>query len=208
MARSTFVSTAWILLWCLSASPAIATDVDLMGVEVEGVRLGMSLNEATAALENRDYERPRPRSFQKRDRDGMHYVGLKLNPGDEVVSVEVAHFLDKAIEPDVVRDQWIEKWGEPDRRVGNVGHDWNLHYNADNAVLETRTKKSAFRGKPHEVRVRLAAKGQVLAVRRGHEVSEKICTAIKDKPVSMLNVQDRNNLLECLRTGRLRIVAP
>ena len=193
----------------LQSLTAGATDVDLLAVEVEGVRLGMDMPEAGAALDNRGYEQVKRRSFQKQERDGMHYVGLKLNPGGEVISVEVAHFLNENTDPDAKRDEWLAQWGEPDRRMGNPGHDWNLTYENDAAVLETWAKVSLLPGrKPSEVRLRLVSKGEVLASRRGHEVSNKICLAIKDKPVSTLNITDRDNLMECIRTGQLRIVAP
>lgn len=199
----------WLLgVCCLLPLPAAATDLDLMGQNVEGVRLGMSLSEAATVLENHDYKRTHKRTFEKRTADGMHYVGLKVNPGSEVVSVEVAHFLNKAIDPDAKRDTWIKQWGEPDRRLGNPGHDWRLYYENNDAVMQTTASLAALPSQPNEVRIRLVAKHQVLASRRGHEVSNKICMAIKDKPVSMLTVHDRDALLECLRTGQLRIVAP
>jgi hypothetical protein len=196
---------AWLVGLCLLAgSPAQATDLDLLALQVEGVRLGMNTAEAGAALDNRGYTQTRKTSFERKDRDGMHYVGLKLNPGGEVISVEVAHFLNDKIDPDAHRDRWIAEWGEPDRRMGNAGHDWNLTYENDAAIMDSWAKSFP---RP-ELRMRLVSKGQVLAARRGHEVPNKICMAIKDKPVSLLNVNDRNHLMECLRTGQLRIVAP
>lgn len=201
---------AWLFSTCLLAvSPGQATEVDLVGLEVAGVRLGMSTREAGAALDNRGYSQVKQTSFEKKDGNGMHYVGLKLNPGGEVISVEVAHFLNEQVDPDAERDTWIKQWGEPDKRMGNPGHDWNLTYENDAAILDTWAKKSLLPGrKPSELRLRLVSRHQVLESRRGHEVSNQICISIKDKPVSMLNITDRDNLMECIRTGQLRIVAP
>jgi hypothetical protein len=194
--------------WCLLALPAAATDVDLMGVEIEGVRLGMSLNEAVTALENRGYKRTSKRSLQKRDAQGMYYAGLKLNRGGEVIYVGVAHRVEQGFDADALRDGWIKQWGQPDSRQGNAGHDWTLGYKSEDAVLEASATMAAGAGSPSQVLIRLTAQHQVLAARRGHEVSAKICAAIKDKPVSLLNVNDRQHLMECVRTGQLRICAP
>lgn len=194
--------------WCLFALPAAATDLDLMAVEIEGVRLGMSLNEAVTALENRGYKRVAKRSLQKRDAAGMHYAGLKLNRGGEVIYVGVAHRIGQGFDADAIRDGWIKRWGKPDTRLGNPGHDWALWYKSNDAELEARATLAASAGSPSQVLVRLTAKHQVLAARRGHEVSAKICAALKDKPVSLLNVNDREHLMECIRTGQLRICAP
>lgn len=196
---------AWLLAaGLLAMSSAQATEVDLLGLDVEGVRLGMDTREAGAALDNRGYEQVARTSFQRKDRDGMHYVGMKLNPGGEVISVEAAHFLNRKIDPDAHRDQWIEQWGEPDNRMGNPGRDWKLTYETDAALMDNWAKSYP---RP-ELRMRLVSKGKVLASRRGHEVRSETCMTIKDKPVSLLNVNDRNNLMECIRTGQLRIVAP
>jgi hypothetical protein len=196
----------WLMAACfLVAGPTYAADADLMGLDVEGVRLGMSTPEAGAALDNRGYKQSGRRSFKRKDRNGVHYVGLKLNPAGEVISVEVAHFLTGNVDPDANRD----RWGKPDRRMGNPGHVWKYTYENANAIFNKWARASPAPGRdPSELRTRLVAKHQVLASRRGHEVSSKICMAIKDKPVSMLNVNDRNHLMECLRTGQLRIVAP
>lgn len=193
---------AWLIGLCLLAgSPTQATELDLLALEVEGVRLGMNTAEASAALDNRGYTRSRKTSFQRKDRDGMHYAGPKLNPGGEVISVEVAHFLDDKIDPDAHRDRWIGEWGEPDKRMG---HDWKLTYENDAAIMDSWAKSFP---RP-ELRMRLVSKGQVLASRRGHQVRDAICMAIRDQPVSLRNINDRNHLMECLRTGQPRIVAP
>jgi hypothetical protein len=198
-------SHAWLFAaFLLVTASAQATEVDLMGLDVEGVRLGMDTREAGAALDNRGYEQVAPTSFKRKDRNGMHYVGMKLNPGGEIISVEAAHFLNRKIDPDAHRDQWIERWGDPDKRMGNPGHDWKLTYENDAALMDTWAKSYPR----SELRMRLVSKGKVLASRRGHEVRNEICMGIKDKPVSLLNTNDRNNLMECIRTGQLRIVAP
>lgn len=194
--------------WCLLALPAAATDADLMAVEIEGVRLGMTLNEAVTALENRGYKRTSKRSLQKRDAEGVHYAGLKLNRGGEVIYVGVAHRIGKGFDADALRDGWIKRWGKPDTRQGNPGHDWTLRYKSQAAVLEASASMAASARSPSQVLIRLTARHQVLAARRGHEVSAKICAALKNKPVSLLNVNDREHLMECIRTGQLRICAP
>ncbi|MHA7816322.1 MAG: hypothetical protein ACX93N_07595 [Pseudohaliea sp.] len=203
MNRTAAGFAALVTIGALAFLPARATNVDLLGLDVEGVRLGMSTSEAGAALDNRGYDQIKGTSFQKKDARGVHYVGLKLNPGGEVISVEVAHFLYEGIDPDAHRDTWVENWGEPDNRMGNAGHDWNLTYENEVAVLD-KWAKTVPRS---ELRTRLVSKNEVIASRRGREVSSELCMAIKDKPVSLLNVTDRENLMECIRTGQLRIVA-
>lgn len=193
-----------LLLMALMASSIAATAIDFVAIDVEGVRLGMDTREAGAALEHADYEQINKTSFQKKDREGMHYVGLKLNPGGEVLSVEVAHFLNEKFDPDVKRDAWATEWGKPDQQQGNAGHDWQMTDENDAAVMDLWAKTVP---RP-ELRKRLVSKGQVLGDRPGHEVSRRVCMALKDKPVSLLNVTDRENLMECLRTGQPRIAVP
>lgn len=193
-----------LLLTALTALPIAAVAIDFFAIDVEGVRLGMDTREAGAALDHADYEQIKQTSFQKKDREGMHYVGLKLNPGGEVISVEVAHFLNEKFDPNVKRDAWAAEWGKPDQQQGNAGHNWQLTYEDDTAVMDLWAKTFP---RP-ELRTRLVSKHQILADRPGHEVSLRVCMALKDKPVSLLNVTDRENLMECLRTGQLRIAVP
>ncbi|TVO70023.1 hypothetical protein [Sedimenticola selenatireducens] len=209
MQRSSLVLLIIVtMLSALMILPATATETDLMAQDVEGVKLGMEMTEAVPALENKGYTRTSKRSFEKKDKTGIHYIGIKLNPGGEVISVGVAHRLIEGFDADALRDEWISQWGNPDHINGNPGNDWTLQYNSPHAILDASAIKTYNPRRPSEVSIRLASKGQVLAVRRGHEVEEKRCIAIKDKPVSTLTINDRDALLECIRTGQLIITTP
>lgn len=199
-----------LLTGLLSLSPADGTGLDLLSVDIQGAKLGMSLEEAVAVFLKQGYKRDSKRSLSRKDDDGTRYVGLKLNRRGQVIYIGISHHVSKGYDPDGAYAQWTKHWGKPDREdPPQPGFSYRVWYDSDLAEL----KASALGAGPGRgsVSVTLAAKGQAVAARRdqrGQEMPAKYCKNVKDKPLSTLSVQDREILMECIRTGQLRICDP
>lgn len=207
---SRFAPVFVLLTGLLSLSPAHATALDLMSVDIQGAKLGMSLEEAIAVFMKQGYKRDSQRSLSRKDDDGMRYVGLKLNRSGQVIYIGISHHVKKGYDPDGAYAQWTKDWGKPDREdPPQPGFSYRVWYESDVAELNA----NALGGRPGagSVSVTLAAKSEAVAARRdqrGQEMPAKFCKTVKEKPLSTLSVQDRDVLIECIRTGQLRICDP
>ena len=205
-----FGPTLLLLAGLLSLSDTHATGLDLMSVDIHGAKLGMNLEEAVAVFVKQGYKRDSKSSLSRKDKDGTRYVGLKLNRSGQVIYIGVSHWVIKGYDPDSAYAEWTKHWGKPDREdPPQPGFSYRVWYESDAAEL----KADALGGGSGKgsVSVTLASKGQALAARRderGQKMPAKFCKNVKEKPLSTLSVEDRDILMECIRTGQLRICDP